>query len=978
MNTPVSTSGNPDSSGNRDAVAAKPSAAASRGWSIRVSIASVVVFSMLLVGVVVIALGWQGARQSLLDTAARAASDSGSLVTERTRRLLEPAQSTLRQLTFDPIVSTRSLEGRLERLFMFAEELAVNPLISAVYVGFDDGQFFLARPLDSEPVRKRFNAPPKSNFVIQSVALAANGKDRVGEQYFFDAENRLVERRAVPEYTFDPRTRPWYQKADNTIAQVLTEPYVFFTTRQVGLTLSQSARGGGAVVGIDMVLDDLSASLGDMRMTPSAELALVDGHGQVLAHPDMSKVLVEGDGRFSFRPIKELDVPALRQFAGLDAPQLQPRFFDVAGRETLGVVLPFDVWPGQSMRLLVTAPVDELLGDLHAKRNHMIMLVAGLVTLMLPLGWLAGSRMGHSLDWLTQRAQRISAFDFSGSRGQTSFVTEVNQLSSVMQEMSTTIQSFLRLSQLMATETEVEKMLDKVLHQLLQATRCTGAAVYLWNDDTQRMELSAVDGTDTERFPASLHYQPGQTGLGADVVSGTADAHMLTELRGRTGKLEGVLLLVYPVASGHAGQASFVQFVQQLSGMLAVSIETRQLIDAQKKLLDAVIRLMADAIDAKSPYTGGHCERVPELATMLVDRMCADTSGPYASFSMTEDERYEFYLGAWLHDCGKVTSPEHIVDKATKLEVIYNRIHEIRTRFEVLWRDAEISHLQRLLAGADAATSQAEWLARQQQLQADFAFVAQCNVGGEFMANEAITRLQGIASQPWVRHFDNRLGLSSEEARRLADVQHEAALPVAETLLADRPEHLVVWGDRKPAVEKNDPANKHGFDMVLPAHRQNMGELYNLSIRRGTLTDEDRFKINDHIVQTLIMLKGLPWPQHLARVPEIAATHHEKVDGTGYPRKLPVERLSVADRVMALADIFEALTAADRPYKAPKSLTESLRIMAFMCKDKHLDTDLFRYFLHSGLWRAFADRFMQPAQIDAVDIAAIEKLLPNT
>lgn len=161
--------------------------------------------------------------------------------------------------------------------------------------------------------------------------------------------------------------------------------------------------------------------------------------------------------------------------------------------------------------------------------------------------------MGHSLDWLTQRAQRISAFDFSGSRGQTSFVTEVNQLSSVMQEMSTTIQSFLRLSQLMATETEVEKMLDKVLHQLLQATRCTGAAVYLWNDDTQRMELSAVDGTDTQRFPASLHYQPGQTGLGADVVSGTADAHMLTELRGRTGKLEGVLLLVYPVASGHAG-----------------------------------------------------------------------------------------------------------------------------------------------------------------------------------------------------------------------------------------------------------------------------------------------------------------------------------------------------------------------------------------------------------------------------------------
>jgi len=213
--------------------------------------------------------------------------------------------------------------------------------------------------------------------------------------------------------------------------------------------------------------------------------------------------------------------------------------------------------------------------------------------------------------------------------------------------------------------------------------------------------------------------------------------------------------------------------------------------------------------------------------------------------------------------------------------------------------------------------------------------------------------------------------------RRLQEVQPQAPLlPVAESLLSDRPEHVVPWGERKPAVEKSDPNNKHGFDMVLPQARQNMGELYNLSIRRGTLTDEDRFKINEHIVQTLIMLRALPWPAHLARVPDIASTHHEKMDGRGYPRRLPGAQLTLLDRVMALADIFEALTAADRPYKAPKSLTESLRIMAFMCKDQHLDVELFRYFLHSGVWQEFAQRFMQAAQIDAVDVAAIEQLLP--
>ena len=183
--------------------------------------------------------------------------------------------------------------------------------------------------------------------------------------------------------------------------------------------------------------------------------------------------------------------------------------------------------------------------------------------------------------------------------------------------------------------------------------------------------------------------------------------------------------------------------------------------------------------------------------------------------------------------------------------------------------------------------------------------------------------------------------------------------------------------DKDLSVGQFDPNNHYGFDMPLPANEQHLGELYNLSVRRGTLTEEDRFKINDHIVQTLIMLRRLPWPAQLARVPDIAATHHEKMDGKGYPRKLGADQLTVVDRVMALADIFEALTAADRPYKAAKTLTESLRIMAFMAKDQHIDADLFRYFLHSRLWREFAEQYMQAGQMDDVDIAALEKLLPG-
>ncbi|HEX2519622.1 MAG TPA: HD domain-containing phosphohydrolase, partial [Castellaniella sp.] len=383
--------------------------------------------------------------------------------------------------------------------------------------------------------------------------------------------------------------------------------------------------------------------------------------------------------------------------------------------------------------------------------------------------------------------------------------------------------------------------------------------------------------------------------------------------------------------------------------------------------------ILADAIDAKSPYTGGHCERVPKLAIMLADRMEAEVAGPYADFHLDDDGREAFRLAAWLHDCGKVTSPGHIMDKATKLEVIYNRIHEIRMRFEVLWRDAELGCLQAQMRGEDARAAEARRDACQAQLREDFRFVAACNIGGESLPDSAIERLRTIGERTWQRHFDDALGLDTQESARLANSRLEPpALPATERLLADMPQHVVPWGDaRRPAVNREDPRNTWGFDMTLPEHRSNMGELHNLAIRRGTLTAEDRFVINDHIVQTLIMLKRLPWPRHLKRVPDIAANHHERMDGRGYPRRLRGEQLDTTERIIALVDVFEALTAADRPYKPPKPLSESLHIMASMCREGHLDPDLFRYFVRSRVWLDYARTFMQPAQIDDVDIEAL-------
>jgi HD-GYP domain-containing protein (c-di-GMP phosphodiesterase class II) len=190
-------------------------------------------------------------------------------------------------------------------------------------------------------------------------------------------------------------------------------------------------------------------------------------------------------------------------------------------------------------------------------------------------------------------------------------------------------------------------------------------------------------------------------------------------------------------------------------------------------------------------------------------------------------------------------------------------------------------------------------------------------------------------------------------------------LPVAEPLLADKPEHIMERGGDGAFFGENP----HGFRMEVPEHLYNRGELYNLCIPRGTLTAEERFKINEHIIQTINMLGRLPFPRELRRVPDWAGNHHERLDGNGYPRMLAAHDLSIPERVMAIADVFEALTAVDRPYMRPKTLSTAIRIMASMRDGGHICPDLFELFLTSGVYLDYGKRHLRPEQLDEVDIA---------
>lgn len=441
------------------------------------------------------------------------------------------------------------------------------------------------------------------------------------------------------------------------------------------------------------------------------------------------------------------------------------------------------------------------------------------------------------------------------------------------------------------------------------------AAYCVLNDRTVNIEdayeAAGFDFSGTRKFDQNTGYR--------------SKSFLTIPMKNHENEIIGVLQLINAIDPDSGEIIAFSkanqQLVESLASQAAVALTNYNLIEGLKNLFEAFIELIADAIDEKSPYTGGHCRRVPELTMMLADAACRAERGPLADFRMTDKEIYELRIAAWLHDCGKVTTPEHVMDKPTKLSTIYDRIHLVEQRFELLRSQAECDMLRRQLRALregrpqDAERLQIEFDAFCQQLQADRAFLQQANIGGEYMTPEHKQRVDEIAT------------------------------------------YQLESGGKQVAFLSED-------------------EVYNLKIERGTLTPEERTVINNHIVVTIHMLESLPYPKDLKRVPEYAGGHHERMDGKGYPRGLRREEMSVPARVMGIADIFEALTSRDRPYKKAKTLSESLHILGKMKLDNHVDPDLFDIFIREKIYQRYAEMFLEPEQIDKVDESAIPGYAP--
>lgn len=905
-----------------------------------------------------------------------------------------PVLSSVEILSKSGVLHASNLSERLEYLPVMSAAAKLQGQVSAFQVGYNNGDYYLVRFSESESVLEQFLAPKGSRYIVDHI-VRENSKAYL-KRLFYSSELQLLSSADEVATDYDPRGRPWYQSSNDKPS--VSKPYLFYFMQRIGITVSQSDPDKTAVIAADITLENMTEVLSRREISPSAELILSDIDGNVVAYDDPQKLIfADGQGKRKMAKVDQLDSPILADL--YKKKKLDNEFIEYLydGKLWIGkaVWVPF----GDNYNLQLTAifPEKELLKRALAIRSGSLKMNLILLLLILPLVWLVANRIAVPIRKLAAEARAVERFDFSESDRVTTSIKEIDELAISIWLMKKTVSKYNKMITTMAGEKDFTALLGLVASSTRSISRADLAAIYMLdkegesvNFELAQAKCDAVIKEIDSGFPGvSLSGEnsiPALTeavsdkkitrfNLADETVSDEIRALVLEEfeyeslelvaipLVDRNAEVIGLLLLGIAGDLNNRFDNDWLVFIQALSAFSALSIENRQLIKMQKELMESFIKLIASAIDAKSPYTGGHCQRVPELTKLLAKAACDDESGLYKNFDLNADQWEELHFACWLHDCGKVTTPEYVVDKSTKLETIYDRIHEVRMRFEVLKRDATIEYWQCLYRGGDQGLLKSTLDATLQQLDDDFAFIAECNEGGEYMAPDKIERLIQLSEKSWTRTLSDRIGISWEEAQRKSRTE-EQPLPCEEPLLADKDEHIVERAER----DRLDDNNPWGFKMPSPQHKYNRGEIYNLSVARGTLSEEERYKINDHMIQTIIMLEQLPYPKHLRNVPIIAGGHHEKMDGTGYPKKLKKDDMPLTARMMAIADIFEALTAADRPYKKAKTLSESIRIMGFMKKDNHIDPELFELFLRSGTYLKYAEKFLLKEQIDKVDI----------
>jgi len=536
----------------------------------------------------------------------------------------------------------------------------------------------------------------------------------------------------------------------------------------------------------------------------------------------------------------------------------------------------------------------------------------------------------------------------------------VKRITDMAEDQIRHIQQLTRIGQALSSETDLDKIFEMILDEGIAFTKADAATIYKVSDDARSLEFELVynaklnmrqGGTnDPIRWnPVHLYDDAGNKVMSHIVsavyhnkhslcfddvyqakeydISGTLKSDhnnnyrckaMLTiPLKDHEDTVLGVIQFINPLDDD--GQITVFSpehktMLSSLSSQAAIALSNRKLIAGLEDLLIQFMRSIAGAIEKKSKYSSDHITRVALLTDMIAAKINSSESGPFADIHFSEDQLKEISMAGWMHDIGKIITPEFVMDKSCKLERIMDgfalvqaRASHIKTLLKYLQIKLDTDDFESFVQDKLGCKDKDPYAFMDEAID----FIRELNIGGEFVPDPVIARMEALAA---------------------IDFEYEGLHY-----------YLLDETDRK-----------------------------NLSIRRGTLNPEEIKIMRAHVSVTWDMLSQLSFPKKYNQVAFYAATHHEALNGKGYPQGLDAPKLPLQSRMIAIADIFEALTSADRPYKKAKTLSESLTIMAFMVKDGHLDADLVDFFLDSGLYLDFARDRMNPSQIDKVDIAAIK------
>ncbi len=519
------------------------------------------------------------------------------------------------------------------------------------------------------------------------------------------------------------------------------------------------------------------------------------------------------------------------------------------------------------------------------------------------------------------------------------------------------IRRLTRIGAALSAEHNIDRLLEMIMDEAKRFTNADGGTLYVMSDDEKKLHFAIVQnhslgvrmgGTAGEitwspvelyHSDNSLNYSnvssyaalSGETVNISDVYhaekfnfEGTrrfdsetgyrSQSMLVIPMRNHEDDIIGVLQLLNARDDATGENVSFSresqELIESLASQAAIALTNRRLIKDLHNLFDSFVKTIATAIDEKSPYTGDHGRRVVKLTMMIAEKINRAKKGRFKDISFNKNELDELRIAAWLHDVGKVAVPEYVMDKSAKLATVNDRIELLKTRFEILKRDIEIDSLKKKIAQSGYSGIDVPFPVQDREmkkLEEDYEFLVSVNTADEYMSDENVERVKEIAKKKWMME------------------------------------------GRKQALLSDD-------------------EIENLVIRKGTLTDNERTVMNNHAAITYKMLSQMPFPKKLKNVPGYASSHHEFLSGEGYPRGLKGDEISLQTRILTLADVFEALTASDRPYRKGNTLSQALKILGFMVKDNQLDPDIYDLFVNEKIYMEYAKKELTPSQIDEIKI----------